>query len=67
MDEIRIISIDGQEYQVPTTQDEQTIRTALVQAGFTNAQNAELIKSTTTRDGKEFELWEFRKKAGTKG
>jgi hypothetical protein len=64
---IRIVRIDGNQYQVPKEHDEQTVRSSLVQAGFTNANNAKLEKGTIEIDGQEYELWDFVKKAGMKG
>jgi hypothetical protein len=56
----RIIKIDGNDWQVPVEHDEKTVRESLVQAGFPNANNADIQKSTTTIEGEEFEVWEFQ-------
>ncbi len=65
--DMRIVRIDGNEYRVPSSNDEHTVRQSLVQAGFPNASTAEIKKSKTTIEGTEYEVWEFIKKAGTKG
>jgi hypothetical protein len=64
---MRIIILDGNEWQVPIMNDEKTVRDALVSAGFPNASNAEIKQGKKTIDGKEYETWEFIKKVGTKG
>jgi hypothetical protein len=64
---MRIIILDGNEWQVPLEHDEKTVRDSLVSAGFPNAATAEVKPGTKTIDGQEYETWEFIKKVGTKG
>lgn len=62
----RIVVVSGNEYQVPLTATEAELRTHLA-GNFPDIANATLQKKHRDIEGVTYEVWEFVKRAGTKG
>ncbi len=67
MSDNKIVIVAGQEFSVPASTPNESIRTQLSTMGFTDVANATIQTGTRTVDGQEIETIEFVKKAGTKG
>lgn len=65
--EFKIVIVAGQEFSVPGSYDNETIRNYLVGQGFADVAGATIKTGKKTIGDQEYDTVEFIKKAGTKG
>jgi hypothetical protein len=66
MADMKIAIVDGQEFSVPASIDDEALRNQLA-ATFPSVATASINKGTRRIDGVDYDTREFVKKAGTKG